>query len=175
MGACIVLFLAYDNLDSVSGYTATCIITDAKGNEYYKLVEYTRGGGAVSNGATGVTAFCNVRTALASGDNITITFSGSVTAKCASAWRVNVAAGNVLIGDGVDGGYGNTSTAPTQGASGAGTNEKLWLWNVAAETAPTCTTPAGYTAATPQSTSGGQAATNMGVRPFFKIDSLDDF
>jgi hypothetical protein len=97
-----VIAYASDNLATTDGNTNTHLtLTDIAGNTWTKAREFTN---AQTGPGTGVTVsiwYSKVATTLTTGTNrMTMTFSGSITAKAMACWEFTMGAGNVVKVDG---------------------------------------------------------------------------
>lgn len=165
-----ILVIATDNLAAADGNTNDhTSVTDSVGNTWVKRREFTNGQGAAKAGATISIWSTRATTTLPPTGLITVTFSAAIAAKAFSGWKftapndVEVAA----VGDRADDGVDPGSIA----LSGLASQEYLWFRGIAGETPNTTqiTPTASYTAISANQTSGGGAASNMGVRGEFRI------
>lgn len=138
-------------------------VTDNKGNTYTKLKEFSNTNAAAAGGAT-ISVWGSVLTAsLTNTDTVTFNFA-SCTAKAAiidcftigAGSSVSVAGSATLANDAADPGSMTISSLPSQ--------EYLFVRAVANEGIGTTYTPGtNYTLLTEANTTGGGAASNMGV------------
>jgi hypothetical protein len=157
----MIVVLATDNIATTSGSTNTHTgVSDAGGNTWTKLIEWTRTGGAAADGATVSIWASQLTTGLSSGSGMTFTFSAAVTAKTALARYYTVGSGNTWQLDGSNGASGS-STTPSVTLSGLSSVERLWLGGLAAEGTATVTADADYGSTQTVATSGGTTDTNM--------------
>jgi hypothetical protein len=171
-----IIAYASDNLATSDGASNTHLsVTDIAGNTWTKAREFTN---AQTGAGTGVTVsiwYSKAATTLTSGTNrITMTFSGSVTAKAMACWEFTMAANSVVK---VDGGAdlandGADTAAITRG--GLTNVSHLWIRASGGEYGAGGST---YTASTnfttfthtTSHTGGGAADSNITGRGEFRI------
>ena len=168
-----IIVVATDNLTAADGNNNEHVgITDAAGNSWTKAREFTNDLGGAATGVTVSVWYSKAGANLASGGNVTVDFSGSVTAKAVTCWEftmdstkvIQVDGGNDLANDGVDAG------AIT--VSGLANVEHLWLRGTGVENnGTTYTASTNYTTFTHTSstTSGNPVASNIGARGEFRV------
>lgn len=154
-----------DNAGTVSGSSNDhATVTDAKGNNWTKIIEWTRSSGAAADGATVSLWYSKITAALAIGDALTLTCE-IVVAKAGSIKSYSMAAGSSISIAGSNGASGS-STTPSVSLSGLQSGEYLWTGAVAAEgpNGDTYTQDADYANANNAGTTGGAADTNASLR-----------
>lgn len=145
VGQYLLLAIAADNIATTDGASSNVTsVTDANGNTWDKLGEYTNGEGAAGSGITTALFGCKVTTQLANTTTITVTFSGNITDKCCTLHEFTVSGGVSLaataVGNATDAaaGFGSASI------SGLSSGSRLYFRALAKEanstTALTATT-----------------------------------
>ena len=136
VGEFIVVAIAADNAGA-AGATSTISVEDTAGNTYVLRADRLQDPGAASAG-TSLRVFCaEARSALASGQTITVNFSPNTTSKGAAVWRVVPSTGmgiNFLVETGNVGTGANPSVTSATVTSG-----DLVIGVTAAETSTTPT------------------------------------
>jgi hypothetical protein len=172
-----VLIVAVDNNATADGDEgAVSGVVDSAGNTWTKGHEYTYAELAAQAGATCSVWFKRVTSELASSGTITISFTNNTSrdASAATAWEFTAGAGttisveatNQLVGDTTVPGSLNATTSNIECLRVRG----LALENTAADTV-LVVTDGTWTKFTDNATTGGSAASNMGVCGEFKIST----
>lgn len=174
-GRLVVVLISADNQASADAETSevSSVSDSAGGNTWTKIGEYCNAQGAADAGCT-IAAFFSVLTnQINSGGTITGNLANSKQSKAISAWKWSIGAGNTVQLAGTlqtvaDDGPGNASALSLSGLSNI---ERLYIRALANESssATDITATASYTRFTADQTTGGGAATNMGIRGEWRI------
>src|SRR5438552_1471013 len=161
-----VLILATDNRATANGNTHDHqSITDAAGNTWTKAREFTNGQGAAAAGVTVSIWYTKASSTLAAGANITVNFSGAITAKAASCEEFTMG-DNVTVEAGGDVAASTASVPGSITLSGLSNTSHLWIRATGREFPPGVWTGSGanFTQFWGIGTSGGSNATNIDIR-----------
>ena len=168
-----IIVVATDNLTGTDGNNNEHVgITDAASNSWTKAREFTNGQGAAAAGVTVSVWYSKAGANLASGGNVTVDFSGSITAKAVTCWEFTMDTTKVIQ---VDGGADLANDGADAGAitlSGLANIEHLWLRGTGVENnGTTYTASTNYTTFTHTSstTSGNPVASNIGARGELRV------
>lgn len=174
----IMVLIAFDNKGTADGDNAAInAVTDAAGNTYTKIREFENAQGSAAAGAGVSVWLSKVSDPLAGGAAITVTFAAATGAKAMSAWEFSTAPGETIsVYRGIDLAEDGTSDPASMNLTPPG-DVLLFVRAIANEGSETTqlTPTGGYTAFTHAQTSGGGAATNIGVRGEFRISPLIGF
>jgi hypothetical protein len=175
VGQVAIIQVSTDNLTTTDGNTNDhqSVVDDA-GNTYRKIREFTNGNAAAAAGATVSLWYCILAFSVTSGNTITITFSGSITAKTVGGVLFNVAVDSTLevVTNATD--LANDAADPgSMAISGLTSREYLFIRATALERADAGTwTVTGSHISFPTSltgTTGGAAATNISPGGEYRI------
>ena len=171
-GDLVVVAAAFDNAGTTDGETSQLSIADSQGNTWVKVRENTETSGVANDGVTGAWWFSVLTTGMSTSDTITVTSSSSRTASSIIAAKCTIGSGNTV--EQADG----TSEAVTQAASGQPgaistsgmtSEEHLHLLAFFTESVQSISAWDTMTALLSAGTTGGGAATNIGVRTGYHI------
>lgn len=166
-GDIVIVRAMTDNLATVDGASSTLSCSDSKGNTYTKLGEQTNTvGGAAADGSCVAIWICQLRTGLTlTTDSITISYTGSITAKAIMAQTATITAGNTWASVGtLQRGTADAATSgPLLTLGGLPATEHVWISADAIEAAGagTFTEDTNFVSALNRATSGGVANTNI--------------
>src|SRR2546430_1950885 len=161
-----VLTLATDNREQSNGNpNGPQSITDAAGNTWTKAREFTNAQGAAAAGVTVSIWYTKASSTLASPANITVNFSGLITAKVASCEEFTMG-DSVTVEAGGDVAATNTTSPGSITLSGLSNTSHLWIRATGREFPPGVWTGSGanFTQFWGIGTSGGSNATNIDIR-----------
>lgn len=171
----VVLCIAKDNVQTTDGQTdEVTSVTDSQSNAYTKIGEFTNGQGGAASGCTVAAYLSKLTTQLGSSDTITVNFSSSITAKALQGCSFSVGAGNSLqlAAGSLQTLASDAANPPSMSIAGLSSKEYLFFRCIAHENnGGSIVNTASYSSpsTTISSTTGGQAATNMGAISEFRI------
>ena len=174
-GRVVIVIVAIDNKSAtdtdIAGEVAS--ITDsAGGNTWSQALEWVNGRGSAAAGATVAVWISKLTNQIPSGGTITANLANATFAKAITATKISVAAGSTIS---VAGSATRSDVGVDPGLmsiSGIANSEYLFVRGIAGETNSTVqiTLSTGYlNTFTADQTSGGAAASNMGVRGEYRI------
>lgn len=172
----LIVSIAKDNVSTVDAETSEVVSVSAGSESLSKLYERSNGQGSSGSGAVVSLWYKKMAGGLSSGSSITITFSSSITAKAAVAYKFTSDDPNAVGFMDLSPSLIATDNADPQNiatSSGLSTSQNHLVLHALAGEHPTATfsTLGSFTLAGQDGTSGGGSASNMSAGLLFSLQN----
>lgn len=172
-GSVVVVIVAKDNVQTTDGNTSevSSISDSAGGNTWTKAREFCNGQGSANAGAVVAVYYSRLINGIANGGTITANFSSSISAKAMTAWNFTASSNAVITATPTPTDLANDGADPgSMSLTGPG-EERLYVRGIACESssATALTNTTNFSLFSGTQSSGGNSASNMGVRGEFRI------